>query len=254
MEEVLKQAVKAYILGLADDELILGHRDSEWCGHAPILEEDIAFANIALDEIGHAGLWYTLYSELAGEDKDEYPDRLVYFREPNEYRNIQMVELPNGDFAFSMLRQYLFDMLEMVRLGRLSQSKYQPLADIAAKVRKEEIYHARHCKAWVRRLGLGTEESRRRLQVALDALWPFVLQPFISVEGEEGLVEAGYVPASQDLKTDWEAEVVPFLKESGLAIPEVPQLDMDRSRHTPHLKILLYEMQTLPRSEPEAKW
>jgi ring-1,2-phenylacetyl-CoA epoxidase subunit PaaC len=254
MEVELKQALKGHILGIADDELILGHRDSEWCGHAPILEEDIAFANIALDEIGHAGLWYTLVAELEGEDRDEYPDRLVYFRNPDEYRNLQLVELPNGDFAYSMLRQYLFDMLEMVRLAKLSESKYSPLADIAAKIRKEEVYHARHCRAWVKRLGLGTEESNRRLQVALDALWPYALQPFLPIEGEEDLVEAGFVTASKEVKAGWEAEVIPFLKECELDIPEAPQLEADRSKHTPHLKVLLTEMQRLTRSEPEAKW
>jgi ring-1,2-phenylacetyl-CoA epoxidase subunit PaaC len=254
MEEELKKALKAYILGLADDELILGHRDSEWCGHAPILEEDIAFANIALDEIGHAGLWYVLYSELAGEEEDEYPDRLVYFREPQEYRNIQMVELPNGDFAFSMLRQYLFDMLEMVRLEKLSQSKYQPLADIAAKVRKEEVYHARHCKAWVMRLGLGTEESHHRLQLALDALWPFALQPFAPEEGEADLVEAGFTPSSGEIKAGWDALVIPFLQECELVIPKISPVEAARTKHTPNLKVLLHEMQMLTRSEPEAKW
>lgn len=254
MEEDLKKALKAYILAAGDDELILGHRNSEWCGHAPILEEDIAFANIALDEIGHASLWYTLISDLVGEDGDEYPDRLVYFRNPDEYRNIQMVELPNGDFAFSMLRQYLFDMLEMVRLEKLSESQYAPLSDIAVKIRKEEVYHARHCKAWVRRLGLGTEESHRRLQIALDALWPYALQPFLPIEGEVNLVEAGIAPPSEDVQAGWEAIVIPFLEECELVIPNKPRLEAGRAIHTPHLKVLLAEMQMLSRSEPEAKW
>jgi ring-1,2-phenylacetyl-CoA epoxidase subunit PaaC len=254
MEEEQVKGLKAYILAAGDDELILGHRNSEWCGFAPILEEDIAFANIALDEIGHAGLWYGLYSELAGEDKEEYPDQLVYFRSLNEYRNIQMVELPKGDFAFSMLRQYLFDMLEMVRLAKLSESRYSPLAEIAQKIRKEEIYHARHSKAWVRRLGLGTEESSHRLQVALDALWPFTLQPFLPVAGEDLLVESGSVPDSKEVKTAWEAEVIPFLRECELVVPEAPQMEMERTQHTPHLKVLLTEMQMLARAEPDAKW
>lgn len=254
MEEELKKALQEYILAAGDDELILGHQDSEWCGHAPILEEDIAFANIALDEIGHAGLWYTLLADLLGEDNEKYPDRLVYFRNADEYRNIQLVELPNGDFAFSMLRQYLFDMLEMVRLAMLTESKYTPLANIAAKIRKEEIYHARHCRAWVRRLGLGTEESHRRLQLALDALWPFALQPFLPAPGEAVLVEAGFTPPSKAVRTNWETEVIPFIQECELVVPEWPQLEVERSKHTPHLKVLLAEMQMLARSEPEAEW
>ena len=125
---------------LADDELILGQRDSEWTGHAPILEEDIAFSNIAQDELGHATIWYGLLSELTGEE----PNELVFFRDFDDFRNVTLVELPNGDWAFSMLRQYLFDAFEMVRLSQLLESLYRPVAEAAAKIRMEELYHYRH--------------------------------------------------------------------------------------------------------------
>src|SRR5512145_2214626 len=118
MDEALHAAMRELLITLADDELILGHRASEWCGHAPILEEDIAFANLALDEIGHANLWYTLAAEIRGEDPAAYPDRLVYSRTSADYRCIQMVELPNGDWAFSILRQCLFDLHEQVLLEK----------------------------------------------------------------------------------------------------------------------------------------
>jgi ring-1,2-phenylacetyl-CoA epoxidase subunit PaaC len=156
----------AYLLALADDELILGHRDSEWTGHAPILEEDIAFANIAQDEIGHASLWYGLVQRLGGAE----PDRLVFFRPPSEYRNAPLVELPKGDWAFSMLRQYLFDAAEAQRLPLLAASAHRPLAEAAAKIRTEEIYHLRHTQAWIERLAQGTAESHGRTQAALDLL------------------------------------------------------------------------------------
>ncbi|MCL4257815.1 MAG: phenylacetate-CoA oxygenase subunit PaaC [Anaerolineales bacterium] len=159
MERAHQYALSGYLIALADDELILGHRDSEWTGHAPILEEDIAFANLALDEIGHAKLWYELAADLLGEDKTTYPDKLVYFREPAQFRNMQLVELPKGDWAFSTLRQYLFDAFEALRLEALSQSSYTPLAEIAARIRTEELYHLRHSQAWVPRLGLGTQDS-----------------------------------------------------------------------------------------------
>src|SRR5262249_24761260 len=152
MKPPLRDVLADYLLALADDELILGHRDSEWCGHAPILEEDIAFANLALDEIGHARVWYGLLGDLLSKDPETYPDELVYRRDASEFRCAQFVELPKGDWAFSMLRQYLFDSIEAMRLEALTESSYQPLADAAAKMRPEEMYHLRHTSAWVRRL------------------------------------------------------------------------------------------------------
>lgn len=254
----LKDNLATYLLGLADDELILGHRNSEWCGHAPILEEDIAFANLALDELGHALIWYGLLADIEGEDPATYPDRLVYFRDAGQYRNLQMVELPNGDWAFSILRQYLFDAAERVRLEQLERSAYVPLAAAAGKIRKEELYHLRHSQAWVKRLGRGTPESRQRLQIALQALWPFTYQLFASHHGLDSLAEAGLAPSSSRLQADWKAQVIALLGESELDIPleasqparEIP----GRDEHTSHLKVLLTDMQFLARSEPEAGW
>ena len=247
-------AIQDYLLGLADDELILGHRDSEWCGRAPILEEDIAFANIALDEIGHADLWYGLLAELSGEDPDTYPDRLVYFREPMDYRNIQMVELPIGDWAFTILRQYLFDACEQVRLEALAHSQYTPLANIASKIVKEEFYHCRHTSVWVRRLGLGSAESHLRMQNALDDIWPYTAQMTQPMAGEDSLVQAGIVPDSSQLQSIWQAKVIPFLQECSLALPDLPGMALQREEHTPYLRVLIEEMQSVARSEANAVW
>lgn len=245
-------ALADYLLALADDELVLAHRNSEWTGHAPILEEDIAFANIALDEIGHANLWYQRVQDLTGQQ----PDQLAFFRAAPEYRCAQFVELPKGDWSFSMLRQYLFDAAEAVRLPALSASRWQPLAETAAKIKTEEIYHYRHTQAWVKRLGLGTEESHRRLQTALDALWPYALQLFVPPPDELVLAAEGLVPTSADMQRAWEDLALPRLREAGLTVPEARQpAATDRATHSEHLAVLLETMQEVARMEaPGTEW
>ncbi len=244
-------ALAACVLALADDELILAHRNSEWSGHAPILEEDIAFSNIALDEMGHANLWYQRVEDLTGQP----PDQLAFFRDAAAYRCAQFVELPKGDWAFSMLRQYLFDTAESVRLPALAASTWAPLAETAAKIRTEEIYHLRHTRAWVKRLGLGTEESHRRLQAALDALWPYALQLFISLPGEPALVAEGLLPDSTKLQPAWEDLTHTDLRAAGLTVPSTPPLATDRATHSEYLPALLEEMQAVARLEaPGTEW
>ncbi len=250
----IRTALSSYLLALADDELLLGHRDSEWCGHAPILEEDIAFANLALDEIGHSSLWYSLLAGLNGQDDDAYADQLVYKRQPEAFRCCQLVELPNGDWAFSLLRQYLFDAAERVRLDGLAKSSYQPIAGAAEKIRKEEIYHQRHTQAWVRRLGLGTEESHRRMQQALDELWPYALQIFTPLQNEVELVKAHIVPDSAELRAAWEEKVILLLQDCGLVVPPVESLDVPRDQHSPEFKVMVEELQSVARMDPHAAW
>ncbi|MDH5506598.1 MAG: phenylacetate-CoA oxygenase subunit PaaC [Anaerolineae bacterium] len=255
MDDKLKPSLAVYLIALADDELILAHRHSEWCGHAPILEEDIAFSNLCLDEIGHATIWYQLAADLLGEDRETYPDQLAFFRDAEDFLNIQMVELPIGDWAFSMLRQYLFDAYEVIHLERLVTSKHKPIAEVATKIRNEELYHLRHTRAWVHRLGLGTDESRTRMQRALDELWPYALQLFASPDNESLLVEAGLIPASTALQTAWITSVVSHLEESGLKIPPVRQSDLtSRNEHSEHLPDLLAEMQKVARLVPGGVW
>jgi ring-1,2-phenylacetyl-CoA epoxidase subunit PaaC len=249
-----KALLADYLLALGDDELLLGHRVSEWCGHAPILEEDIAFANIALDEIGHARLWYQLVAELRGEDPERYPDQLAFFRPAAEFRALPLLQLPNGDWAFSLLRQYLFDAFEAQRLEGLVRSEHAPLAEIAAKIRTEEIYHLRHTRAWIPRLGLGTEESYRRLQAALDELWPYAQGLGLALDDEAELVEAGLVPATSDLFTAWLAEVSEFLENANLTVPAADPDHGDRTQPTEHLEPLLADMQQVARFDAEATW
>ncbi len=239
----------AYLLALADDELILGHRNSEWCGHAPILEEDIAFANLAQDELGHAALWYRLVETLTGQSADQ----LVFFRAAADYRCAQMVELPKGDWAFSMLRQYLFDALEAVRLALLAESAFVPLAETAHKIRTEEIYHLRHTQAWIKRLALGTAESHRRTQSALDALWPYTAQLFAPPPESDPWPDApGVVPSPPVLARAWADLASPFLAGCGLTIPLTSSPEhSSRATHTPHLASLLDEMQCVARLEDQ---
>jgi ring-1,2-phenylacetyl-CoA epoxidase subunit PaaC len=246
-----EQALAAQLLAMGDDELILAHRNSEWTGHAPILEEDIAFTNIALDELGHARLWYELYSALTGASADD----LIFFREAGDYRNLRLVELPRGDWAFTMLRQYLFDAFEVVRAEQLQHSAYQPLAEAAAKVLQEERYHYRHTETWIRRLGLGTAESYLRTQTALDRLWPYAAQLFQVAAPERERLPAAVYPESGQLRAHWEELVLPFLADAGLQAPPLSRVVREgRDVHTEHLAPLLEELQEVARQDPGAAW
>jgi ring-1,2-phenylacetyl-CoA epoxidase subunit PaaC len=256
MNTDLNNALCAHLLAMADDELILGHRASEWCGHAPILEEDIAFANIALDEIGHGVVWYSLLADLKGQDREMYPNQLVYHRDLVDFRCVQLVELPKGDWAFSMLRQYLFDVYEKVRLDWLVNSAFKPVAEAAAKMRPEEVYHLRHTRAWVRRLGLGTEESNRRMQTALNELWPYALQLFTPLpEDQQILVQEGYFPDPIEMRESWKLVIIPYLLDVKLKVPgDITLLPIGRNEHSPDLRLLLQGLQEVARLYPDAGW
>jgi len=252
MDAAVQQALAARLLAMADDELILAHRNSEWAGHAPILEEDIALANIALDEMGHAAIWYGLHAELTGDG----PDRLVFFRNPGAYRNVQLVELPKGDWAFTLVRQYLFDAAESIILPHLRAGAYRPLAEAAAKIATEEVYHLRHSGLWLRRLGLGTAESHARTQAALDTLWPYAGQLFAPLPEDERLIAAAILPDLSLMQREWEAVARSFLTACGLHIPDdtPPRRTIPRTEHTEHLMRLLAEMQSVARLDPAAEW
>jgi len=254
MRADLHEALSARLLAMADDELILGHRDSEWCGHAPILEEDIAFANLALDELGHAIIWYQLYAELIGRDPETLPDELAYQRPAADFQNVRIVELPKGDWAFTLVRQYLFDVYEAVMLEKMAESQYDLLAGAAAKIRKEEIYHQRHTSAWVRRLGLGTEESHQRMQIALDSLWPEALSLFQPLPNDEVLAEAWIVPRLADAQAAWEGQVRPWLTDAGLTVPGDVHAAGKRGQHSKHLAQILDDLQEVTRLFPDNQW
>lgn len=246
----LTTALADRVLALADDELILAHRNSEWTGHAPILEEDIALANIAQDELGHATLWFGVREKLTGDK----PDRLAFFRDASDFRNVQLVALPRGDWALTMLRQFLFDAYEQALLPALAKSGYPALAAAARKMIPEEMYHWRHTTTWARRLGLGTAESNGRLQAALKTLWPYTAQLWVPMTGDESLAAAGLWPEMAPLHEKWTAVVEPFLDEVELTLPESAPVTVDRSVRGEHLAPLLAEMQSVARSDPEAAW
>ena len=252
MDAAVTQALAAAEIGRAAGGERVSLSVAEWAGHAPILEEDIALANIALDEMGHAAIWYSLYAELTGDD----PDRLVFFRKPGAYRNVQMVELPKGDWAFTLVRQYLFDAAESVMLPHLRAGTHQPLAEAAAKIATEEVYHLRHSGLWLRRLGLGTEESHARTQAALDTLWPYAVQLFALLPEDELLVAEAIIPDPSLVHREWDAIARSFLTACGLHIPAdtLPRRAIPRSEHTEHLMRLLAEMQSVARLDPAAEW
>ncbi|MFC4638946.1 1,2-phenylacetyl-CoA epoxidase subunit PaaC [Deinococcus hohokamensis] len=249
----LRAALIQKLTALADDEIVLAHRDSEWTGHAPILEEDIALANIAQDELGHATLFLELRRELDGSDAD----RLAFFRDAPDYRCARLVELPRGDWALTMLRQFLFDAYEALWLDAAQASTYAPLAQVAAKAVREEKFHLQHSALWVERLALGTEESRRRIQNALVTLWPHVAQLFVPLPEEAALVSAGLVPDLGAVRARWDGVVLRHLTDKcGLTLPEMPgegDTTAGREVHTAHLPALLAEMQAVARAHPTAE-
>jgi len=243
-----------HLLRLADDRLVLGHRLSEWCGHAPILEEDIALANIALDFIGQASALLKLAGEVEGKGRTD--DTLAYFRDAIEFRNAQLVELPNGDFASTIVRQFLFDAWDVLLLERLTTAANESLAGIAAKALKEAKYHLRHSAEWVRMLGDGTAESHARAQRALDELWPYTHELFLTdaIDGEAVAARMGVETAT--LRALWLETVERVLREATLTRPKdgfAPRGGRT-GRHTEHLGRMLADMQSLARAHPGATW
>jgi ring-1,2-phenylacetyl-CoA epoxidase subunit PaaC len=243
-----------YLLRLADDRLVLGHRLSEWCGHGPILEEDIALANIALDLIGEATLCYKLAGEVEATGRSE--DTLAYFRDAVDYRNALMLELPNGDFAFTIVRQFFFSVYSLLQMTALQKSTNQDLAGIAAKATKEAKYHVRHCAQWVATLGDGTDESHRRAQSAVDELWRYTGELFLADDIDREIAAAGLGVDPSTLADAWRSQVDDVLQRATLTTPSVAYMQRGGrdGKHTEHLGHLLTEMQIVARSHPGAAW
>ena len=250
-------ALVEFLLRLGDDRLVLGHRLSEWCGHGPILEEDIALANVALDLLGQATMLLRLAGEVEGQGRTE--DALAYFREAIEFRNCQLAELPKGDFAFTIARQFLFDVYAVVLLDALSSSTHAELAAIAAKALKEAKYHVRHSGEWMLKLGDGTGESHRRVQTAVDELWRFTGELFAPDDVDRAMQEAGIGPDLVALRDRWLSLVREVMDQATLTLPnDVPRLPNARGgrtgAHTEYLGHMLAEMQIVARSHPGATW
>ncbi len=243
-----------YVLRLGDSCLILGHRLSEWCGHGPQLEEDIALANVALDLIGQARMLLSYGGEVEGAGRSE--DDLAYLRDGTAYRNWLLVERPNGDYAYTTARQFLFDAFMHEFWRGLSESRDQHLADVAAKAMKENAYHLRHSSQWMIRFGDGTEESHDRVQNALNDLWAYTGELFESDEVDAQMCADGIGVGPELLKTGWDRTVDAVLGEATLKRPEDGWMHTGgkQGRHSEHLGLLLAEMQYLQRAYPGAEW
>lgn len=244
-----------YLCRMGDNALVLGHRVSEWCGVSPVLEEDIALANVALDLIGQTQLWLGMAGEVEGEDRDA--DKLAFHRDVWDFRNLLLVEQPNGDFGQTMMRQFLFDAWHLLQLKALADSSNEQIAGIAAKSVKEVTYHLERSADTVIGLGDGTEESHHRMQAALDKLWPYVGEMFVSDPVDQALSADGIVPAPASLHEAYDARVAEVLAEATLKRPEgdfTHKGGKTGARHSEHLGHMLTEMQWLQRAYPDATW
>ena len=249
------EALFQFLLRMGDNTLILGHRVSEWCGHAPVLEEDIALANTALDLIGQTQFWLGLAGEVEGQGRSA--DDLAFLRDAWDFRNLLLVELPNGDFGQTLMRQFLFDAFQSVLLGRLMTSSDARVAEIAAKASKEVAYHVERSADTVVGLGDGTDESHARMQAALDYLWPYVGEMFLGDAVDAAMAEVGIAPDPASLRADFDALVERVLSEATLDIPKggfAHRGGRTGTMHTEHLGHLLATMQWLQRAYPGASW
>jgi ring-1,2-phenylacetyl-CoA epoxidase subunit PaaC len=243
-----------YLLYLADNALIIGHRNSEWCGHGPVLEQDIAISNIALDCIGQARNFYQYAAELSSNGATE--DSLAYLRDAIDFKNCLLVELPNGDWGQTILRQFFFSTYQYFLYNQLQNSSDAQLAAIAEKSLKEVTYHVRWSSEWVIRLGDGTEESKQRMLHAVDELWNYTGELFVPAVYERLAVTEGYGVDLIQIKKDWDKKVTSVLEEATLSIPENTWMQSGgkEGKHTEYLGFILAEMQFLQRAYPNAEW
>jgi len=251
----MSDALFQYLLRLGDNTLVLGHRVSEWCGVAPALEEDIALAHTALDLIGQTQMWLGYAAEVEAKDRDA--DALAFRRDVWDFRNLLLVEQTNGDFGKTIIRQLLFDAFNVLNLRALTTSSDKRIAEIATKSVKEAEYHLERSRETVIALGDGTEESNKRMQAALDRLWPFAGEMFVVDDVDTAMFDTGIGPDLSDLCNEWDAIVTPVFNAAMLAKPDsdfAHQGGKSAKRHTEHLGHMLATMQFLPRAYPDAHW
>lgn len=246
------EATKELLYKMADDQLIIGHRNSEWTGLGPILEEDIAFSSMAQDKIGHAQALYEILHEMGEADADT----VAFTRNENQFHSCHLVELPIGEYDFSLIRHFLFDHAELVRFESLSTSTFEPLAMVARKFKGEVKYHVYHADTWVKQLGRANNESKERMQNALNYAWPLALGIFEEGPNENILKRDGIFEGEVSLKEKWMQRVVNLLTESGLTVPSgaTPSLGGRKGQHTQYLQPLLDEMTEVFRIDPAAEW
>ncbi|CUH80733.1 1,2-phenylacetyl-CoA epoxidase subunit PaaC [Tropicibacter naphthalenivorans] len=253
--QVDQKALFDWLCRMGDNALILGHRTSEWCGHGPVLEEDIALANTALDLIGHTQMWLGLAGEVEGAGRTA--DNLAYLRDAMQFRNVKLVELPNGDIGQTIMREFLFDAFHFEMLTALVASADARVAEIAAKALKEVAYQFDRSSDLVVRLGDGTAESHDRMQAALEHFWPYTGEMFVADAVDEAMAQAGIAPALSEIESRWDTLVSETLAEATLVCPE-RRADVHtggkQGRHTEHLGYILAEMQFLQRAYPGAEW
>ncbi|MBN8577557.1 MAG: phenylacetate-CoA oxygenase subunit PaaC [Cytophagales bacterium] len=247
-------ALKELLYKMADDQLILGHRNSEWTGFGPLLEEDIAFSSMAQDKVGQSLALYTLLHTLGEAD----PDTVAFTRNANQFHNCVFVELPNQEYDFSLIRHFLFDTAEALRFEALSNSSYEPLAQLARKIRGELRYHTLHANTWIKQLGSATEESITRLQHSLQEALPYALGIFEPSPFESELVEQKIFTGEVALKEMWITKIESVLCQTKLELPDwktiTPVYGGREGKHSEHLQPLLDEMSEVFRIDPTAEW
>lgn len=245
-------AIKELLYKMADDLLIIGHRNSEWTGLGPILEEDIAFSSMAQDKLGQSQALFQILHEL-GEAE---PDTVAFTRKANQFHNSQFTELPNGDYDFSLVRHFLYDHADRLRFEMLAGSAFEPLAKVSRKIKGELKYHVFHADTFMVKLGTATEESHARMQSALNEAWEYALGMFEPGEHEEALISENIFAGEEALKSRWLEHVLPVIEKSGLAVPAgaQPKLGGRKGYHTEHLDPLLDEMAEVFNIDPAAEW
>ena len=248
------QALKELLYKIADDQLILVHRNSEWTGFGPLLEEDIAFSSMAQDKIGHSLAIYTMLHDLGEAD----PDTNAFTRNAKDFKNCLLVELPNGEYDFSIIRHFLYDTAEALRFEMLTKSSYKPLAELAAKIKGELRYHTMHANYWVKKLGTSTEESKARMQKSLRELLPYAVGTFEKSKFEDQLIKENIFAGEDELKAKWKGKVTEIISGTELFLSDWATIKpMDGGRkgvHTEHLQPLIDEMGEVFRTDPNTEW
>jgi len=246
--------LKELLYKMADDLLILGHRNSEWTGFGPLLEEDIAFSSMAQDKVGQSLALYTILHELG----EQAPDTVAFTRNANQFHNCVLVELPNQEYDFSLIRHFLFDTADSLRWESLTKSSYIPLAQLASKVKGELRYHTLHANTWIKQLGSATEESISRLQNSLNIELPYALGIFEESIYEKEIIESGVFPGEKVLKAKWELKITEVISQTQLQLPNLdsitPKIGGRIGKHSEHLQPMLDEMSEVFRIDPTAEW
>jgi ring-1,2-phenylacetyl-CoA epoxidase subunit PaaC len=246
-------AVKELLYKIADDQLILGHRNSEWTGFGPLLEEDIAFSSMAQDKVGQSQALYTILHQLG----EQAPDTVAFTRNADQFHNCIFVELPNGEYDFSLIRHFLYDTALAIRFDMLTGSSFQPLAELAGKIRGELKYHTLHANTWIKQLGSATEESISRLQQSLVYAMPYALGMFEPSPYEQELIADGIFDGEEVLKERWMEKIEAIVTLTSLRLPDISNnavLGGRRGKHSEHLQPLLDEMAEVFKIDPTAEW